>query len=60
MIGARPGQGTKTAGGSIMRKRISRLGTLALALVLALSVVTVAPACYGPSNGPKASGAPSY
>ena len=43
-----------------MRKRISRLGTLALALLLALSVVTVAPACYGPSNGPKASGAPSY
>ena len=43
-----------------MTKRIARLGTLALALVLALGVVTVTPACYGPSNGPKASGGPSY
>jgi len=50
----------RTAGESIMRRRISRLGPLAFALLLALSVVTVAPACYGPSNGPKASGGPSY
>ena len=43
-----------------MRIRLRRLGALTLAVLLTLGVGIVAPACYGPSNGPKASGGPSY